>query len=91
MAASSNTKMFPVRQRKELGTHLTKVLKDRCLDIALLAQRSIKQVKDTVHVSYYAERLCALEDPNGEPFLLECVNAMCSKFMTELLFYFSTM
>ena len=51
-----------------------------------MAQQSIKQVKDSVHVSYYAERSCAVEDPNGESFLLDCVNAMCSNFTS----YYST-
>ncbi len=44
--AASSTKKFPVKQRKELGTHLSEVLKDRSLEIA---QQSINQVKDSVH------------------------------------------
>ena len=58
---------------------------DRYLHIS---NRSIENVRNSTHVNYYADRLKALQDSNGEQHLINCVKAMCSNVASFFqLFY----
>lgn len=70
---------FPVKQRKELGIHLTKLSDSQRRSIS---KKAVDEVKNSLHTRVYIERLRALEDPHGEKFLLNCVDAMCSNFVS---------
>ena len=76
MATSSVLNQFPVK-------HLSSLTEKQLFDIS---ERAVNKVKKRLHVSYYSERLRALNDPIGEQHLLKSAKAMCCNFNS----YYST-
>ena len=72
----SRSNAFSVKERKELGKHLSALSETKCADIS---HRSIDRVKESLHARYYTECSAALEDPKGEQHLLACVKRTSSK------------